>query len=100
VEEIYRREEKAMAVKIRLARGGAKKKPYYQIVVADERCPRDGRYIENLGQYNPRAEKDQITLDGQRALSWLNKGAQPSEAVVKILRQEGVWSTFRGEKSA
>ncbi|MDY0291983.1 MAG: 30S ribosomal protein S16 [Desulfuromonadaceae bacterium] len=89
-----------MAVKIRLARGGAKKKPHYQIVVADERCPRDGRYIENLGQYDPRAEKDQITLDGQRTLSWLNKGAQPSEAVVKILRREGIWSTFKGVKQA
>ena len=89
-----------MSVKIRLARGGAKKKPYYQIVVADERCPRDGRYIENLGQYNPRAEKEKITLNGERALSWLNKGAQPSEAVVKLLRQEGVWSTFKGGKQA
>jgi small subunit ribosomal protein S16 len=89
-----------MSVKIRLARGGAKKKPYYQIVVADERCPRDGRYIENLGQYNPRAEKEKITLNGARALNWLNKGAQPSEAVVKLLRQEGVWSTFKGEKQA
>ncbi|MFA5701506.1 MAG: 30S ribosomal protein S16 [Desulfuromonas sp.] len=89
-----------MAVKIRLARGGAKKKPFYQIVVADERCPRDGRYIENLGQYNPRAEKDQIRLDAERALSWLNKGAQPSLAVIKLLRQEGVWSTFKGIKQA
>jgi small subunit ribosomal protein S16 len=92
--------KQAMSVKIRLARGGAKKKPYYQIVVADERCPRDGRYIENLGQYNPRAEKDQVNLDEARALSWLNKGAQPSEAVVNILRREGVWSTFKGEKQA
>lgn len=89
-----------MAVKIRLARGGAKKKPFYQIVVADERCPRDGRYIENLGQYNPRAEKDQIRLDAERTLSWLNKGAQPSLAVIKLLRQEGVWSTFKGIKQA
>ena len=89
-----------MAVKIRLARGGAKKKPFYQIVVADERCPRDGRYIENLGQYDPRSENKQVSLDSQRALSWLNKGAQPSQAVIKLLRREGVWSTFKGEQQA
>ncbi|MDY0211556.1 MAG: 30S ribosomal protein S16 [Desulfuromonadaceae bacterium] len=89
-----------MAVKIRLARGGAKKKPFYQIVVADERCPRDGRYIENLGQYDPRAEKNQIKLDAERALCWLNKGAQPSLAVIKLMRREGVWNTFKGVKQA
>ncbi|WP_316347143.1 30S ribosomal protein S16 [Desulfuromonas acetoxidans] len=83
-----------MSVKIRLARGGAKKKPFYQIVVADERCPRDGRYIENLGQYNPLVEPKMIALNEERALAWLNKGAQPSETVRQILRQEGVWEKF------
>ncbi|PLX90980.1 MAG: 30S ribosomal protein S16 [Desulfuromonas sp.] len=83
-----------MSVKIRLARGGAKKKPFYQIVVADERCPRDGRYIENLGQYNPLVEPKMVTLNEERALAWLNKGAQPSETVRQILRQEGVWAKF------
>ncbi|WP_321530817.1 30S ribosomal protein S16 [uncultured Desulfuromonas sp.] len=83
-----------MSVKIRLARGGAKKKPFYQIVVADERCPRDGRYIENLGQFNPLVEPKMVTLNEERALAWLNKGAQPSETVRQILRQEGVWEKF------
>ncbi len=83
-----------MSVKIRLARGGAKKKPFYQIVVADERCPRDGRYIENLGQYNPLVEPKMVTLNEERALAWLNKGAQPSETVRQILRREGVWAKF------
>nr|WP_320115345.1 30S ribosomal protein S16 [uncultured Desulfuromonas sp.] len=83
-----------MSVKIRLARGGAKKKPFYQIVVADERCPRDGRYIENLGQYNPLVEPKMVTLNEERALAWLNKGAQPSETVRQILRQEGIWAKF------
>ncbi len=83
-----------MSVKIRLARGGAKKKPYYQIVVADERCPRDGRYIENLGQYNPCVEPKAVTIDEERALAWLNKGAQPSETVLQLMRKEGIWAKF------
>ncbi|MBN2645462.1 MAG: 30S ribosomal protein S16 [Desulfuromonadaceae bacterium] len=85
-----------MAVKIRLARGGAKKKPFYQIVVADERCPRDGRYVENLGQYDPRKDGEQVNLNTERTLAWLNKGAQPSQTVLSLLRQNGVWSTFKG----
>lgn len=84
-----------MSVKIRLARGGAKKKPFYQIVVADERCPRDGRYIENLGQYDPRQKPLAITLNEDRALAWLNQGAQPSATVLRLLRSQGVWAKFK-----
>ncbi|MCD6527423.1 MAG: 30S ribosomal protein S16 [Desulfuromonas sp.] len=82
-----------MSVKIRLARGGAKKKPFYQIVVADERCPRDGRYIENLGQFDPL--KKSITLNEDRALAWLNKGAQPSATMLRLFKDEGVWAKFK-----
>lgn len=89
-----------MSVKIRLARGGAKKKPFYQIVVADERCPRDGRYIENIGQYNPLAEPVMIALKADRALAWLNQGAQPSETVLQLLRKEGVWAKFKEKTQA
>ncbi|OQY25410.1 MAG: 30S ribosomal protein S16 [Desulfobacteraceae bacterium 4572_35.2] len=89
-----------MSVKIRLARGGAKKKPFYQIVVADERCPRDGRYIENIGQYNPLVEPPMIALKEDRALAWLNKGAQPSEVVLQLLRKEGVWAKFQEKTEA
>ncbi|MDY0189750.1 MAG: 30S ribosomal protein S16 [Desulfuromonas sp.] len=84
-----------MSVKIRLARGGAKKKPFYQIVVADERCPRDGRYIENIGQYDPLQDPVMVRLDGDRALAWLNQGAQPSDKVLQLLRKEGVWDKFK-----
>ncbi len=84
-----------MSVKIRLARGGAKKKPFYQIVVADERCPRDGRYIENIGQYDPLQKPAMIALKGDRALAWLNQGAQPSDMVLQLLRKEGVWAKFK-----
>ncbi|MBW2184984.1 MAG: 30S ribosomal protein S16 [Desulfuromonadales bacterium C00003068] len=89
-----------MSVKIRLARGGAKKKPFYQIVVADERCPRDGRYIENIGQYNPLVEPPMVALKEDRALAWLNKGAQPSEVVLQLLRKEGVWAKFQEKTEA
>ena len=84
-----------MSVKIRLARGGAKKKPFYQIVVADSRCPRDGRYIENLGQYDPLQDPHMININAERTLAWLNKGAQPSESVLQLLRKEGIWAKFQ-----
>ena len=89
-----------MAVKIRLARGGAKKKPIYRVVVADERSPRDGRFIENLGQYNPRQEESLFDFKADRALEWLNKGAQPTDTVRRLLRQAGVWAKFKSKASA
>ena len=84
-----------MAVKIRLARGGAKKRVFYQVVVADERCPRDGRYIENLGQYDPRQDPPMINLKEERTLEWLQKGAQPTDTVRNLLREKGIWSKFK-----
>lgn len=84
-----------MSVKIRLARGGAKKKAFYQVVVADERKPRDGRFIEQLGQYDPRQEQGLMNLKEDRALEWLNKGAQPTDTVRSLLRKQGLWSKFK-----
>ncbi len=84
-----------MAVKIRLARGGAKKKPFYQVVVADERFPRDGRFIEKLGQYDPRQEPPMVNLSEERILNWLQKGAQPTDTVRRLLRDRGVWAKFK-----
>ena len=84
-----------MSVKIRLARGGTKKKPVYRVVVADERSPRDGRFIEILGQYNPRSEEFLLNFKEDRAMEWLNKGAQPTDTVRRLLRHAGVWAKFK-----
>ena len=83
-----------MSVKIRLARGGAKKKPYYQVVIADERFPRDGRFIEKIGQYDPRQGETALNLKEDRVLEWLNKGAQPTDTVRSLLRKQGLWAKF------
>jgi len=81
-----------MAVKLRLARGGSKKRPFYSIVAADERAPRDGRYIEKLGTFNPMLPKDaeRVVLDGEKAAAWLSKGAQPTDRVARILDAAGL----------
>lgn len=79
-----------MAVKIRLARRGRRKQPYYHIVVADERAPRDGKYIENIGFYNPMTKPASIEIDRDKAFDWLSKGAQPTDTVNAILRFKGV----------
>ena len=82
-----------MAVKIRLARGGTKKRPFYRIVAADERAPRDGRFIEKLGTYNPLLPKDnaeRLKLDMDKVKSWMEKGAQPSDRVMRFLDAAGV----------
>lgn len=84
-----------MAAKIRLRREGKKKQPFYRVVVADSRSPRDGRYIEDIGFYQPLHEPSTISIDADRALHWLRVGAQPSEPVVKLLRIEGIWETFK-----
>ena len=89
-----------MSVKIRLARGGAKKKPFYQVVVADERFPRDGRFIENLGQYDPKQDPPLVNLQEERALEWLKKGAQPTDTVRQLLRQKGIWAKFKQPEGA
>ena len=79
-----------MAVKIRLRRIGAKKAPFYRIVVEESRYPRDGRFIEELGYYDPTKEPSVMKVDGEKALKWMQNGAQPTETVKKILKQEGV----------
>jgi small subunit ribosomal protein S16 len=82
-----------MAVKIRLARGGTKKRPFYRVVVADERSPRDGRFIEKVGTYNPLLPADsaeRIKLDLERIKHWLEKGAQPTDRVLRFLDQAGI----------
>ena len=79
-----------MAVKIRLRRMGAKKAPFYRIVVADERYPRDGRFIEEIGYYDPTKEPPVVNLDADKAKTWLKNGAQPTDTVKVILKKEGV----------
>ena len=78
-----------MAVKIRLARYGAKKKPFYRIVVADGQYPRDGRFIETVGTYNPMMEPTQVTLKKERVQYWLGTGATPTDTVSSFLKKEG-----------
>ena len=79
-----------MAVKIRLMRMGAKKAPFYRVVVADSRSPRDGRFLENLGVYHPNNEPSRVEIDTEKASAWLAKGAQPSPQVRKLLKTQGI----------
>ncbi len=88
-----------MSVKIRLARGGAKKRPYYRIVVADARMPRDGRFIEKIGSYNPMLPKDheqRVVVDAERAAEWIKKGAKPTDRVARFLKDAGVYEWAAG----
>lgn len=89
-----------MAVKIRLKRMGAKKQPFYRIVVADARSARDGRYVDAVGYYNPLRDPAEIRIDADRALEWLRRGAQPSEAARDLLRRAGVWDRWAEERAA
>jgi small subunit ribosomal protein S16 len=79
-----------MAVKIRLARHGSTKAPFYRIVVADSRSPRDGKFIDRVGTYNPRTQPSDIQVDVEKAKEWLQKGAQPTDQVKKLLKVSGV----------
>ena len=79
-----------MAVKIRLTRVGSKKNPIYRVVVADSRSPRDGRFIEIIGRYNPQTDPSTIELDEAKVKDWLGKGAQPSDAVAKLIKASGI----------
>lgn len=79
-----------MAVKIRLKRMGAKKSPFYRIVVADSRFPRDGRFIEEIGYYNPLTDPVTLNIDEEKALQWLQNGAQPSDTVRSLLDKAGI----------
>ena len=87
-----------MAVKIRLKRMGAKKAPFYRIVVADSRSPRDGKFIELLGTYNPLTSDSEIKVDEEKTLSWLRKGAIPTDTVRNILSKQGIMEKFHKEK--
>ena len=89
-----------MATRIRLRRMGAKKRPHYRVVVADQRAPRDGRFIENIGKYHPLEEPSLIEIDEDRALHWLRTGAQPSEQVQNLLNKVGIWEKFAAERPA
>jgi small subunit ribosomal protein S16 len=84
-----------MAVRMRLMRMGKKKQPVYRVVVVDGRSPRDGRYIEQIGRYDPRQEPSLVEIDNERATDWLSKGAQPSETVEKLLNISGAMSTMK-----
>ena len=79
-----------MAVKLRLTRVGSKKNPIYRIVAADSRSPRDGKFIEIIGRYNPQSEPSLIELDEEKVKAWLQKGAQPSETVSRLLKIKGI----------
>jgi small subunit ribosomal protein S16 len=81
-------------VKIRLMRMGAKKRPFYRVVVADSRSPRDGRFIENIGRYHPLSDPSVIEIDEERALHWLGAGAQPTDSVRNLLDKAGIWQKF------
>lgn len=88
-----------MAVKIRLKRLGAKKAPFYRIVVADSRAPRDGRSIEEIGYYNPLTEPVTVKIDEEKALDWMSKGAKPSDTVRNIFSNEGIMKKFHDAKN-
>lgn len=85
-----------MAVKLRLMRMGKTKQPTYRVVAADSRSPRDGRFIEIVGTYEPRQDPSRIVIDNAKAVDWLRKGAQPTERVQKLLQESGAWAEFKG----
>ncbi|MEF9968158.1 MAG: 30S ribosomal protein S16 [Longicatena sp.] len=89
-----------MAVKLRLKRMGSKRKPFYRIVAADSRSPRDGRIIEAIGTYNPTLNPAVVTLNEEVAIRWLKNGAQPSDTVRNILSKEGIMKRLHEEKNA
>ena len=86
-----------MAVKLRLKRMGSKQKPFYRVVAADSRSPRDGRFIETVGTYDPVKKEESITIDEEKALKWLNNGAEPTDTVKNILVKSGVWSKYKNK---
>lgn len=83
-----------MAVKIRLRRMGAKKRPFYRIVVANSRAPRDGKFIEEIGYYNPISQPREIKIDHEKAAQWLKRGAKPSDTVKALFKSEGVYQNL------
>ena len=89
-----------MAVKLRLMRMGKKKQPTYRVVAADGRSPRQGRFIEILGTYEPRQEPSRVEIDNTKAVDWLRKGAQPTDRVQRLLQQSGAWAEYKGGASS
>jgi len=87
-----------MAVKLRLKRGGAKGRPIYSIVAADSRSPRDGKFIEKIGVYNPIPANFELTIDEERTLYWLSQGAQPTDTVKSLLTKKGIVKKFTDSK--
>lgn len=85
-------------VRIRLLRTGKRKQPSYRVVVSDQRASRDGRFVEILGQYNPLTNPSQISIDEDRALHWLSKGAQPSESATALLKRTGIWQKHKAAR--
>ncbi len=88
-----------MAVRIRLKRMGAKKKPFYRIIVADAQMPRDGRFIETLGTYDPKKGIESVKIDQEKALVWLSRGAQPTDTVRKLLSSSGILQLSADQKA-
>ena len=88
-----------MAVKIRLSRQGRKKAPFYRLVVADERSPRDGKFIELIGTYNPMTDPASVNINEERALYWLKEGALPSDTARGLLKKQGIWDKFKAGKA-
>lgn len=89
-----------MAVKLRLMRMGKKKQPTYRVVAADSRSPRNGRFIEIVGTYQPRLEPSGVAIDNEKALKWLRNGAKPTDTVERLLKVSGAWGEFTGEAPA
>lgn len=92
-------EVRKMAVKIRLKRMGSKRNPFYRVVVADSRSPRDGRIIEQIGTYNPVVDPVEVKLDEEKALDWMTKGAQPSDTVRNLFSNQGIMQKFHDQKN-
>ncbi|EHM09498.1 ribosomal protein S16 [Thermanaerovibrio velox DSM 12556] len=88
-----------MAVRIRFTRQGRKKSPFYRLVVADSRSPRDGKFIELIGTYNPMTDPADLKVNEERALYWLKQGATPSDTARAVLKKTGVWDKFTAEKA-
>ena len=87
-----------MSVKIRLRRMGAKKKPFYRIVVADSRSPRDGKFIEEIGYYNPLTAPKEVVVDSEKANNWIKNGAKPTDTVDRLFRENSVYNTGKDSK--
>lgn len=87
-----------MAVKLRLKRGGSKQRPFYRIVAADSRSPRDGRFIDTIGTYNPIVAEYEVSIDEEKAMYWLKNGAQPTDTVRNLLSQKGIMAKYAESK--